>query len=141
MKILLSFTHPQVVPNLYECLCSAEQKGRYSEECGKRSSSGAPLTSIVFILYYGSQWCPRTADYKNSLEETPGTWNRCQIKETYNMCSVGRRPGPGLRNTNLMYVSIIGGHGKLLILPWRVPQRRHECCLYKVQCMSICMSI
>ncbi len=43
-------THPQVVPNLYECLCSAEHKGRYYEECGKQSSSGAPLTSIVFFL-------------------------------------------------------------------------------------------
>ncbi len=40
MNILSSFTHPQVVPNLYECLCSAEHKGRYSEECGKQSSSG-----------------------------------------------------------------------------------------------------
>jgi len=50
MKILSSFTHPQVVPNLYECLCSAENKGRYSEECGKKSSSGASLTSIVFLF-------------------------------------------------------------------------------------------
>ncbi len=50
MKILSSFIHPQVVPNLYECLCSAEHKGRYSEECGKQSSSGAPLTSIVFCF-------------------------------------------------------------------------------------------
>ncbi len=32
MKILLSFTHPQVVPNLYEFLCFAEHKGRYFEE-------------------------------------------------------------------------------------------------------------
>ncbi len=32
MKILSSFTHPQVDPNLYECLCS-EHKGRYFEEC------------------------------------------------------------------------------------------------------------
>ncbi len=31
MKIL-SFTHPQVFPDLYECVCS-EHKGRYSEEC------------------------------------------------------------------------------------------------------------
>ncbi len=61
MKILSSFTHPQLVPNLYECVCSAEHKGRYSEECGKLSSSGAPLTSIVFFSYYGSQWCPKTA--------------------------------------------------------------------------------
>ncbi len=61
MKILSSFTHPEVVPDLYTYLCSAEHKGRYSEECGKRSSSGAPLTSSVFIPYYGSQWCPKTA--------------------------------------------------------------------------------
>ncbi len=50
MKILSSFTHPHVVPNLYECVCSAEHKGRYSEECRKQSSSGAPLTSIVFLF-------------------------------------------------------------------------------------------
>ncbi len=50
MKILSSCTHPQVVPNLYECLCSAEHKERYSEECGKQNSSGAPLTSIVFFF-------------------------------------------------------------------------------------------
>ncbi len=61
MKILSSFTNPQVIPNLYECLCSAEHKGRYFEECGKQSTSGAPLTSIVFFFYYGSQWCPKTA--------------------------------------------------------------------------------
>ncbi len=59
---ILSFTHPQVVTNLYACLCSAEHKGRYSEECGTQGSSGAPLTSIVFIFSYnGSQWCPKTA--------------------------------------------------------------------------------
>ncbi len=56
-----SFTHPHVVPNLYECICSAEQKGRYSEECGRRSSSGAPLTFIVFFSYFGSQRCLKTA--------------------------------------------------------------------------------
>ncbi len=50
MKILSSFTHPQVAPNLYKCLCSAEHKERYPEECGKQSSSGAPLTSIVFCF-------------------------------------------------------------------------------------------
>ncbi len=60
--ILSSFTHPQVVPNLYECLCSAEHR-KYSEEYGKRSSSVAPLTSIVFFIffsYHGSQCCPKT---------------------------------------------------------------------------------
>ncbi len=31
MKIVSSFTQPQVDPNLYECVCS-EHKGRYSEE-------------------------------------------------------------------------------------------------------------
>ncbi len=32
MRIVSSFTHPGVVPNLYECVCSAEHKGGYSEE-------------------------------------------------------------------------------------------------------------
>ncbi len=34
---------------MYECLCSGEHKGRYSEECRKQSSSGPLLTPIVFI--------------------------------------------------------------------------------------------
>jgi len=33
MKIVSSFTHPHVVPNLYEFLSSAEHKKRYFEEC------------------------------------------------------------------------------------------------------------
>ncbi len=52
MKMMSSFTRPEVVPNLYECLCSAEHKGRYSEECGKQSSS--------FFLLWKSM-CPKTA--------------------------------------------------------------------------------
>ncbi len=50
MKILSSYTHLHVGPKLYKCLCSAEHKLRYSEECGKQSSSGAPLISIVFFF-------------------------------------------------------------------------------------------
>ncbi len=45
--ILSSFTQPQVVPNLYEFLCSAEHKGRYFEESLLSGCFGAPLTSIV----------------------------------------------------------------------------------------------
>ncbi len=56
MKIL-SFTHPQVVPNMYECLCSAEHKGRYSEEW----VLGHHWLPQHFLSYYGSQWCPKTA--------------------------------------------------------------------------------
>ncbi len=33
MKILPLFTHPQVLPNLYTFICSAEHKERYLEEC------------------------------------------------------------------------------------------------------------
>jgi len=33
MIILSVFTHPLVVPNLYVFICSAEDKGRYLEEC------------------------------------------------------------------------------------------------------------
>ncbi len=72
MKIMSSFTHPQVVPNLYECLCSAEHKGRYSEECGKQSSSGAPLTSIVFFfLTMQVNGAPKQPGYKLSSKYLP----------------------------------------------------------------------
>ncbi len=68
MKMLSSFTHPQVVPNLYECLCSAEHKGRYSEECGKQSSSGAPLTSIVFFFLLRKSMVPQNRLVINFLQ-------------------------------------------------------------------------
>ncbi len=72
MKILSSFTHPQVVPNLYECVCSAEHKGRYSEECEKQSSSGAPLTSIVsFSPTMEVNGAPKQPDYKLSSKYLP----------------------------------------------------------------------
>ncbi len=72
MKILSSFTHSQVVPNLYECLCSAEHKGRYSEECGKQSSSGAPLTSIVFFFLLWKSMVPqKQPGYKLSSKYLP----------------------------------------------------------------------
>ncbi len=72
MKILSSFTHPQVVPDLYECLCSAEHKGRYSEECGKQSSSGAPLTSIVYFFpTMEVNGAPKQPGYKLSSKYLP----------------------------------------------------------------------
>ncbi len=49
MNILSSFTHPQVVPNQYECLCSAENKGRYSEECGKHQFWGTIDFHSIFF--------------------------------------------------------------------------------------------
>ncbi len=72
MNILSSFTHPQVVLNLYECVCSAEHRGRYPEECGKQSSSGAPLTSIIyFFLTMEVNGAPKQPDYKLSSKYLP----------------------------------------------------------------------
>ncbi len=68
MIILSSFTHPQVVPNLYECLCSAEHKGRYSEQCGKQRSSGAPLTSIMFSFLLWMSMVPQNSLITNFLQ-------------------------------------------------------------------------
>ncbi len=80
MKILSSFTHPQVVPNLNECLCSAEHKGRYSEECGKQSSSGAPLTSRVFFFpTMQVNGAPKQPDYKLSSKYLP----LCSAEQRY----------------------------------------------------------
>ncbi len=69
-KILSSFTHPQVVPNLYECLCSAEHQIIYFEECGKQSSSGALLTSIVvfFFLLLWKSMVPQNSLVTNLLQ-------------------------------------------------------------------------
>ncbi len=72
MKVVSSFTHPQVAPNLYECLCSAEHKGRYSEEWGKQNSSGAPLTSIVFFFpTMEVNGAPKQPGYKLSSKYLP----------------------------------------------------------------------
>ncbi len=65
--MLSPFTHP-VVPNLYECLCSAEHNGRYSEECGKQSSSGAPLTSIAFLFLLWKSMVPQNSLVTNFLQ-------------------------------------------------------------------------
>jgi len=51
MKILSSFTHPQVVANLYKFLSSAEHKGRHFEERLEPNSCLAPLTFIVEKKY------------------------------------------------------------------------------------------
>jgi len=37
MKILSVFTHPEVVPDLYVFIYSAEHKGRYLEECSNQT--------------------------------------------------------------------------------------------------------
>ncbi len=71
MKIL-SFAPPQVVPNLYECVCSAEHKERYSEECRKQSCSGALLTSILFVFpTVEVNSAPKQPGYKLSSKYLP----------------------------------------------------------------------
>ncbi len=55
MKILSSFTHPQVVLNL-------------CEKCGKQSSSGAPLTSIVFFFLLWKSMVPQNSLITNFLQ-------------------------------------------------------------------------
>ncbi len=62
MKLLSSFTHPQVDPNLYECVCSAEHKGRYSEEWGKQS---------IFSPTMEVNGAPKQPDYKLSSKYLP----------------------------------------------------------------------
>ncbi len=69
MKILSSFTHPRVIPSLYECLCSAEHKGRYSEEFGKQSSSGHHWLPLYFISpTIEVSGAPKQPGYKLSSE-------------------------------------------------------------------------
>ncbi len=122
MKILSSFTHPQVVPNLYECVCSAEHKGRYSEECGKQSSSGAPLTSIVFFFpTMEVNGAPKQPGYKLSSKYLP-------------LCSAEQRNSYRFGTTwgwvNDDWIFMFGW-----TIPLRTPKRcmfTHEICLYNL---------
>ncbi len=90
MKIQSSFTNPHVVPHLYDCLCSAELKGRYSVECGKQSSSGAPLTSIVFFSYCGSQWFPKTAWIKTFFKISSFVFRTKKFIQVWNYLRVSK---------------------------------------------------
>ncbi len=47
---------------------SAEHKGRYSEECGKQSRSGAPLTFIVFVFLLWKSMVPQKSLVTNFLQ-------------------------------------------------------------------------
>jgi len=58
MNILSSFTHAQVVANLYEFLSSAEHKGRYFEELfgtidysRKNKVNGAEVPIVLQNIY------------------------------------------------------------------------------------------
>ncbi len=89
MKIV-SFTLPQVVPNLYECLCSAKHKGRYFEESLYADCFGAPLTSIVGKNYnmevndapellcfpYSSEYLPLCSAEQTHSYRFGTTWGR-----------------------------------------------------------------
>ncbi len=68
MKVLSSFTPPQVVPNLYECLCSAEHKGRYFEESLLPGCFGAPLTSIVGKKILWKSMVPQNCSVSHILQ-------------------------------------------------------------------------
>ncbi len=83
MKILSSFPLPQVDPNLYECVCSAEHKGRYSEECGKQQfwiivlflllwKSMVPQNSLITNFLQNIFLCVQNKDIHTGLELLEG---------------------------------------------------------------------
>ncbi len=91
IKILSSFTHPQVVTNLYECVCSVEHKGRYSEDCGKQSSFGAPLTSIVIFFLLWKSMVPQNSLITNFLKIYSFVFSRTKtFKQVLNYLRVSK---------------------------------------------------
>ncbi len=70
---IVSFTHPRVVPNLYECVCS-EHKGRY---CEGNSSSGAPLTPIVLFFLQWKSMVPQNCSVSFTISSF--VFSRCII--------------------------------------------------------------
>ncbi len=80
MTILSSFTHPQVVPNLYECLCSAEHKGRYSEECGETEQFWGTIDfHSIFVPTMEVNGAPKQPGYKLSSKYLPV----CSAEQTH----------------------------------------------------------
>ncbi len=55
MKVLSSFTHPQVVPDLYEWVSSVEHKRRYFEE-NQTVAVAIDFSSILVTLYIKVQF-------------------------------------------------------------------------------------
>ncbi len=66
--ILSKCTHYQKVLPMYECLCSAEHKGRYFEECFLPGCFGAPLTEEKQHYVNGA---PELLCFPLSLEYLP----------------------------------------------------------------------
>ncbi len=71
MENLSSFTHPQVVPNLYECIVLLNRKEDILKNVGDRAVLGAPLTFIVFFSYYGVNGAPELLCLPHSSEYLP----------------------------------------------------------------------
>ncbi len=86
MKILSSFTHPQVFPILYECLCSAEHKGIYSEECEKQQFWGTIDLHSIYFPTMEVSGAPKQPGYKLSSKYLP-------------LCSEEQKNSYRLRNT------------------------------------------
>ncbi len=108
MKILSSFTHPQLVPNLYECLCSAEHKGRYSEECGNRAVLGHHW--LFFFPNMEVNGAPKQPGYKLSSKYLP-------------LCSAEQRHSYRF-GTTWGWVN----DDRILIFGWTIPL--NLCCLF-----------
>ncbi len=54
MKFLSSFTHPQVVPNLYKFISSAKYKRRYFDNVGNKAVEFHSLLFFIFIFFFSS---------------------------------------------------------------------------------------
>jgi len=57
MKVLSLFTHPQVVPNLYEFLSSAENKIKYFEDTDfhRMENGNCLVTDILQNIFFCAQ--------------------------------------------------------------------------------------
>ncbi len=69
MKILLSFTLPQVVPNLYECVCSAEHKRKIFWRMWETEQFWGTIDfHSIFFPTMEVNGAPKQPDYKLILQ-------------------------------------------------------------------------
>ncbi len=88
MKILSSFTHPQVVPNLWMSLfCWTKED--ILKNVGKEQS-GAPLTSIVFFFLLWKSIVPQNSLVTNFLQNLPLCSQNKEFIQVWNYLRVSK---------------------------------------------------
>ncbi len=109
MKILLSFTHPQVVSDLYECLCSAEHKVKIFWRMWETEQFWGTIDfHSIFFTTLEVNGAPKQAAYKLSSKYLP----LCSVEQRHSY-----RFGPSWGWVN---------DDRIFIFGWTIPLKQEK---------------